>query len=377
MERRADRVILFDPADPAARWPAIAPAERAYITALAQGVPHRIANVETRWLALASKGRVLPVTVNDGSRAQSYVCSPRAAYVDYARRESEIVGLRGGTVLRAALTGAGALFAAARLDRVVHIDNWLLSTNLHGGWTGADLPSLREAMVERFPDHLLAIRSVDPWSSPVLMGAARADGWAMVPSRQIWVVDDLARAWRPRNAFGNDRRLVARSGLAIGPAAPADSPRIADLYRQLYVAKYSALNPVFTACWIAETMASGLIDYRVARDAAGTPVAVAGLLVRGGVATPPVVGYDRTRPSGDGLYRIASWLFMQAAMDRGLRLHGSAGAAHFKRLRGAHGVIEYWAMHAGHLSRPRRLAVAALAAGLERWAVPLMRRHGW
>lgn len=377
MERRADRVILFDPADPVAAWPATDPAERAYLTAMALGVPERVANVETRWLALATGTCVLPVTVNDGARSDSYVCSPRAAYVDYARRETEIVGVAGGAVLRAALSGAGALFAAARLDRIVHVDNWLLSTNLHGDWRGADLRAIRAVLAARFPDHLLAIRSVDPWSSPALHHAALGDGWAMVPSRQIWVVDDLARDWRPRNAFGNDRRLIARSGLAIGPALPADAARIANLYCQLYVGKYSALNPVFTARWIAETMTSGLVAYDVARDTGGTPMAVSGLLARGGVATPPVVGYDRTRPVSEGLYRIASWMFMQRAMASGLRLHGSAGAAHFKRLRGAHGVIEYWAMHAGHLSRPRRLAVAALAAGLERWAVPLMRRHGW
>ncbi|WP_375288741.1 hypothetical protein, partial [Sphingomonas sp.] len=183
-------MILFDPADPATHWPAIDPAERAYLTAMAQGIPERIANVETRWLALNTGTRVLPVTVNDGARAASYVCSPRAAYIDYARRETEIVGVAGGAILRAGLSGTGALFAAARLDRIAHLDNWLLSTNLHGDWSGADLPAIRETLAARFPDHLLAIRSVDPWSSPALHEAARADGWAMVPSRQIWVVDD-------------------------------------------------------------------------------------------------------------------------------------------------------------------------------------------
>jgi hypothetical protein len=369
-------VIPFDPADPGADWSGVDPAERAYLTALAGGVDERVANVDTRWLALRSGARVLPLTVNDGARSASYVCSPRAAYVDYARREGELVGM-GGPLVGAALVGADRVLAAARIDRIVHIDNWLLSTNLHGEWAGADLPAIRAALAVRFPDHILAIRSVDAWSNPTLTQASRADGWVMVPSRQIWVVDDLARDWLPRNAHGNDRRLVARSGLALGPAVPEDAARIASLYHQLYVGKYSALNPVFTARWVAETMVSGLIDYRVARDANGTPVAVAGLLVRGGVATPPVVGYDRGWPQAAGLYRIATWLFMTAALERGLRLHASAGAAHFKRLRGARGVIEYWAMHVDHLSRPRRVAIRALAAGLERWAVPMMRANGW
>jgi len=370
-------VILFDPADLAAAWPPIDAAERAYTTALASDVRARVANVGTRVLALASGGRVLPVTVDDGARGESYVCSPGAAYIDYARRETELVRPRGAAAIRVGLSVADRLLRAARIDRVVHVDNWLLSTNLHGDWDGADLPLIREALGARFPDHLLAVRSVDDWSCPALAAAARADGWIAVPSRQIWVVDDLERDWRPRSDYGNDRRLVARSRLSIEDAVPADAARIAELYRQLYVGKYSALNPVFTARFVAETMASGLLRYRVARAAGGKAVAVAGLLARGGVATPPVVGYDRAWPQEAGLYRIATWMFMGEAMRRGLRLHASAGAAHFKRLRGARGVIEYWMFDARHLPRARRLVVEALAAGLERWAVPAMRRNGW
>lgn len=370
-------MILFDPADPAADWPAIDPAERAYLAALGRGVAERVANVGTRWLALRSGDRVLPVTIDDGARSASYVCSPGAAYVDYAAREAELMGVSGGAALRLALKSAGRLLAAAKIDRIVHVDNWLLSTNLHADWDGRDLSAIRAFLAERFPDHLLAIRSVDDWSAPALAAAARDDGWAMVPSRQIWVVDDLARDWRARSAYGNDRRLVANSEVTIDSATPADAERIADLYRQLYIAKYSALNPVFTPRWVAETMASGLIEYGVAREAGGRAVAVAGLLVRGDVATPPVVGYDSSWPQSAGLYRIASWMFMRMATERGLRLHGSAGAAHFKRLRGAKGVVEYWAMDARHLSSPRRLTVATLAAGLERFVVPTMRRNGW
>lgn len=370
-------MILFDPADPATSWPEIDRSERAYFEMMARGVSGHVANVDTQWLALTSGGRVLPVTVSNGAPGDSYVCTPRAAYVDYARAELSIVRVPGAPLLDRLIGGVGALLSAARVDRIVNIDNWLLSTNLHGEWSGADLPVIRELLTRLYPDHVLAIRSVDDWSQPALAATARADGWVMVPSRQIWVLDNLAAAWRPRNQFGNDRRLVARSRLAIEPARADDAERIADLYRQLYVGKYSVLNPIFTPDYIAGTMASGLIRYRVARDRSGHPLAVAGLMARGGIATPPIVGYDRAAPKSAGLYRIASWMFMNDAMERGLRLHGSAGAADFKRLRGATGVIEYWAMQVDHLSSARQVAIRAFAALLERAVVPMMRRHGW
>lgn len=369
--------MIFDPAARTADWPAIAAAERAYIEGVARAGPTALVeNVRTRWLAVRSGERVLPVTVNDGEVGDSYVCLPHSAYILYGLREMELVGVGRQRLLAPLIRAVGRLLLAAGINRIVHVDNWLLSTNLHGGWDGADLPAIRAALTARFPDHILAIRSVDDWSSPSLAAATRADDWIMVPARQIWVTDDLARDWLPRNAHGNDRRLVARSGLAIGAAEAGDAAQIADQYRQLYVGKYSALNPIFTPRFVAETLASGLIDYRVARGGDGRVRAAAGLLVRGDVATPSVLGYDMSAPRLAGLYRIASWMFGQAALGRGARLHGSAGAAEFKRLRGSHGVIEYWAMSVAHLPRPRRLAIRALAALLERYAVPMLQRRG-
>jgi hypothetical protein len=336
-----------------------------------------VANVRTRWLALRSAGRVLPVTVNDGEIGGSYVCLPHSAYALYGRRELELVDTGAmRPLLSATIALGGGLLRAAGINRIVHVDNWLLATNLHGDWDGADLPALRRLLVARFPDHLIAVRSVEPWSSPELDGALRADGWTMLPSRQVWVTDDLAHQWRPRNCAGNDCRALARSGLRVEAPDTVDEPdahRIAELYRMLYVDKYSALNPVFTPAWIAMAARIGLLRYRVARAPSGEIMGVMGALVRGGVTTPSVVGYDTGRPRREALYPIVSWLIGDHAHRHGLRLHGSAGAAAFKRQRGARPVIECTAVWTAHLPRLRRAALAALEAFLWRVAVPVMR----
>lgn len=375
-------LTLFDPAAPPADpWPEGHAVARAYLEAVAKaGVGAMVGNVRTEWRALRSGGHVYPVTINHGETGDSYVCLPHSAYALYARREIELVGMgAAGSLLSPVIGALGGWLRRAGINRIVHIDNWLLSTSLHGDWAGGDLPVIRQLLAGLYPGHILAIRSVDPWSSPALAAAARADGWTMVPSRQIWVTDDLERDWQSRGDYRNDRRLLRRSGLAIETlevVTEADAARIADLYHQLYVGKYSPLNPVFTPAFVTMTHAIGMIRYRVARAADGTIMAVAGLFQRSDVATPPVVGYDMSRPRAEGLYRIASFLFGEDALMRGTRLNGSAGAADFKRLRGAHGVIEYWAMHTAHLGARQRRTVALLAGALERWAVPMMRRRG-
>ena len=346
-----------------------------------EGTQAFIANAASRPALLRVGDRRFPVTIDDGGLGFSYVSSPHSAYVLYAREEMDMVGMRRGRWLAgAALAVLDGLLQAARINRAVHLDNWLLSTNLHDGWDGETLADMRRVLAQRFPSHFLILRSLDAWSSPVLLEAAREDGWILLPARQVWVVDDLARDWKPRNAHGNDRRAVARSGLImedVGQLAEHDCERIAQLYAMLYIGKYSQLNPVFTARFIAFTQQTGLFTYRVARAPSGQIMAVAGMLAKGGIMTPPVVGYDTSRPKQEALYRIACYMFSDWAMVRGLRLHGSAGAAEFKRLRGAKGVIEYMAIHGGHLGAARQAPVRLLARVLESLVVPLMRRQGW
>lgn len=353
-----------------------------YMAAFAQeSASALISNATSRPMLLRFGEHSLPLTVDDGGHGRSYVASPHSAYVLYAREEMDIVRLkRGRRAAGAAIAAFDGLLRAARINRAVHLDNWLLATNLHGAWDGAGLPAIREHLAGRFPDHFLILRSLDAWSCPDLLAAARADGWLLLPARHIWVVDDLARDWLPRNNHANDRRALARSGLEVEDLATmsaADGARIAELYCMLYVGRYSALNPIFTPRFIHLSHELGLLRYRVARDSVGRIMAAAGMLARNGVMTPPVVGYDTSRPQAEALYRIASFLFCDWAMEQGLALHGSAGAAGFKQNRGAHGVIEYLAIHADHLGAGRRAAVRWLALALERVAVPMMRREGW
>lgn len=347
----------------------------------AAGTPALITNAACEMLLLRMGDARLPVTVDDGAHGRSYVSSPHSAYVLYARDEIALMGLGG---LRYAAEGVLAVLAGmlrlARLNRAVHLDNWLLSTNLHGEWDGAGLANMRTALAGRFPDHFMIIRSVDDWTCPALMDAVRTDGWTLLPARQVWVTDDLARDWRVRNNTANDARALRRSGLVVDQPeqiAEPDAERIATLYHQLYVGRYSAINPIFTAPFIMQSAANGLLTYRLLRDAAGEILAFTALRCAGGVGTVPMMGYDTQRPQSQALYRIASFCAADLAMERGLRFHGSAGASQFKRNRGARGVIEYMAVDGRHLSAPRRAGLALLAAGLQRFMVPMLEKQGW
>lgn len=373
---------LFDPAfGPCLGWPNGCAVDRTYLEAFARsGSTTLISNLRTKVMAVRSGARVFPVTINEAEYGDAYVCLPHTAYALYAKDELRI--LKAGLwtpVLGLLASGVGALLRAARINRIVHVNNYMLSTNLHGGWLGENLDAICTLLVERFPDHHIAVRSINAWSDAELLTRLRDSGWVMLPSRQIYVTDDLATAWAPRRDTRRDIALMEANTErvdALEVLRPGDAERIAELYAMLYLDRYSQLNPAFTAAYIEMTHRTGFLQYRGLRVPDGALSAVVGCFVRGGVLTTPIVGYDVARPAEEGLYRMASVFYAQMAMERGLRLNGSAGAAAFKRNRGARAVIEYTAMWTKHLSPFRRGVVGAMAAALNNVAAPLLAERG-
>jgi hypothetical protein len=373
---------IFDPATLAAAVAATAPDPAArFVALLGQGeIGALIPNIPAKIMALRHGEQVFPLTVSDGGRGGSYVVQPHSAYIGYAAHELGHAGLGVWEPLaRAGLGLTGGLLSAAGLNRIVMLDNFLVATSLHGDWDGAGLTDIMSTLTQQFPDHIIGIRSVDPWTCPELFAALRTAGWLLLPSRQIWVIDDMQRDWAARNHVKTDRRKLRQSELLIeelSMMSDSDAQRIAALYHDLYIAKYSPLNPQFTPAWIKLLHISGLVRFQVARSNAGQIMAVAGCMVRGDVMTVPVLGYDMARPQDEGLYRIASLMFGDFALENRLRLNGSAGAGEFKRLRGARSQVEYLACHIAHLSAPRQWVLRALRQGLERVAMPMMIAKG-
>lgn len=346
------------------------------------GMKAHVGNASSQPMLLRHGRLRLPVLAESGGYGDTYMTAPHSAYVLYARDELDIMDVKGARRMagHAALWSIDRALRAVRINRAVHLDNWLLSTSLHGDWKGEELACLRNALCEAFDDRLLVLRTLDEVTCPQLLEAARADGWTLLPARQVWITVDMARDWQRRSHVKRDRGALRKSGLIVELAetlSAADCERIADLYRRLYLGRYSGYNPRYTARFIALAAQLGVLRFRVARDRAGRIMAASGMRIAGGVLTVPMIAYDMERPQDEALYRIASYLSAEYAHEHGLIHHGSSGASIFKRHRGAFGVIEYTAVYSRHLPRARQLGLAAFAAFLERAMVPMLKHQGW
>jgi hypothetical protein len=358
--------------------------EAAYVRQFAKSTTQSlIRNVETSILALEVGGALVPMTVDNPRPGNCYVVSPTCAYTDYARYELGVVPRR---ELRATLKCLIAIcerwFRRNRLDRVVHVNNWMLSTNLYGAWNGDGLEDLTETLAERYPDRAIAFRSLNSFSNGGLIGCLTRAGYLLIPSRQIYVQDcrqDQGRSFTRHRDYKQDTRLVSTSSYRIcRPDRDTDQAffeRLEWLYNQLYLEKYTPLNPQFTARWMQNGHRDGWLDLIGLVSPEGRIDGVAGYVQRGDTMTTPVLGYDTALPQSIGLYRMLSWICTNEAIERRLALNCSAGAAAFKRSRGAVPHIEYCAVYIKHVEFQRKLAWRLLSGVLNRFAAPLLRRY--
>ena len=336
-------------------------------------------NLQARIEALDAGPLQLPVTVNDGGEADNaWVCSPRSTYIDYAAEEARRLLPRAlGSSVAGLCTQLGRLADACALDRAVTLNNWCLSTNLYPAVAALDLDRAIDQARQRWPGHALWWRSLNGHDNADWLAALQARGFSLIASRQVWLYPDLAGAARLPNMRADARLLQRRDLHWCGNDAidADDAPRIARLYAQLYMDKYSRWNPDYRPQMIADWQQRGLLRLEGWRDGQGQLQCIAGMFGSERQVSTPLVGYNTEAPPAMALYRTLTATSYRHARESGRQLNLSAGAARFKRLRGGIAAIEYSAVWAPAQARRTRALLAALGLLTRRIGEPLMRHY--
>lgn len=338
-----------------------------------------VQNVRTRWALLQVGDVSMPITINETDYDNSYVCSPYTGCVSYPKTEvKKLDSVFVRWFVLALVHAMGPPLRVSHINRTVCINNWLLSTNLYPQLDHAFVPELTQLLTMRFPDHAIAFRSLNDVSNHALLKQLGRDGYLLAPSRQVYFFDGASGAYLRKQNNVWDKRLLENTGYRVvqhGELRADDAVRIEQLYRMLYVDKYSPHNPQFTAHMMNEYRARRLLTMWGLRDRSGRLDGIVGAFEREGVMTVPIVGYDTSLPKQLGLYRLLMSIVLQEAANRKLRLNLSSGASHFKRLRGGTPCIEFTAVYCRHLSFSRRFAWHALTGLMRNVGAPILQRY--
>ncbi|WP_113065596.1 GNAT family N-acetyltransferase [Oleiagrimonas sp. MCCC 1A03011] len=335
-----------------------------------------IANVHARVDAVTAGNVRLPATINDDEDEQAWICSPYTTYYRYALEE---VARFGHPLLSAPLRllihGAGALLRRSRIDRAVTLNHWLVSTNSYPCLHDVDLDRAITEAKDRWPDHALWFRSLNTAHHADWLRALIRLGGVLLPSRQVYLFDDVASLAHRHRDLKRDLALLRKGeGVTCAPLQEDDHDRAAALYHELYVRKYSPLNPQYRSDLLRAWSHAGLLHLHGLRDDRGVLQGVVGILRMGNLLTSPIVGYNTALPQKLGLYRRLAARVLHEAAEQDDLVNLSAGVADFKRQRGGRPAIEYSVVLVDHLPRARRHALRALGGILRGIGVPVMKR---
>jgi hypothetical protein len=338
-----------------------------------------VTNIEAQVETIDAGPLKLPVTVNDAGWENAWVCSPLTTYSRYALEETR--RLAPGMLVRP-LSGvlgiADRCLRHAQLDCAVSINNWLISTNLYPPARGIDFDVLAASSQARWPRQAIWFRSLNMEQHADWLQALSAAGFQFIPTRQVYLFRDMKQKAAKHQNLRRDLQLLRTTPLvAVGhdEFTDTDFVRSEKLYAQLYIDKYSHLNPRYTAQFLNAWHQTGLLEFAGFRDHTGELCAVIGMFGQGSLLSAPIVGYDTARPQSTGLYRLLMARVLRTTIERDAELNLSAGAAHFKRLRGGEPAIEFSAVFSRHLPSATRRTLAGLRMLTAGLGVPIMRRY--
>lgn len=315
---------------------------------------------------------VIPLLTVQAHPDSSDVCSPITRYARYPRGEAErrvSALLRPGVGLAA--TAWGGLLASMRIERAVSVNNWLLATNPVPAIPLTRIPALVAWLVDQFPDHAIAFRSVIPTLDPEYAAALAEGGCRLVQSRVVYVIDTSDPGVLRRKNVKADRTLLARTSYRVRRPRGADGvdlDRMVALYRGLYLGRHSRFNAAYTRSYFERLLCCERVRCALFEaPGRGTFDAFAIWHEGQGHLTGAAIGYDLSLPRSLGLYRMSlMYKVLHEAAPRGLRVNLSGGTAAFKQHRGARLAPDYDAVYDRHLPPWRRLPWRLVA--WEGWA---------
>ncbi|HWU14091.1 MAG TPA: hypothetical protein VN157_08780 [Caulobacter sp.] len=367
------RVSAVD--DPSITWGD--PAVGRYVRALAGlGPTGALDNARFDLAALQLRDRALSLVLPQGPQA-SWLTSPIVTYGRSLRDEvdRELHGAQAFLARQASYLAEG-LLRATQADKIVYVNHLLFSTSLHGGWSGAEIDEALSVLRAAYPDRAIVWRSLNLGDHAPLLARMETAGGRRVLSRVVWRLAEPSKQWSPRTDVKADLRLAGAPALIVEPAptpSPDELDRVLALYADIYLAKYSRTNPGYSRAFLQAAVASGVLRLQWVRAPSGLIIAFAGDQVCEHELASPLLGHDRTRPPAQGLYRIAMALSVRRALSEGLAVNYSAGAAAFKRNRGATPALEYLVVFDSHLPPWRRAGYALLAKVLDAMTTTLER----
>jgi hypothetical protein len=343
------------------------------------GVAHYVGNIQADIFALQVDQHVFPVIATTECYDNSYVCSPYAHYILYAKEYVNLIDNRFvAGIVKAIIGGMGRYVRACRINSVVYVNHGLFSTDLYPQQiTQQQVESILDCLKRRFPGHAIIFRSLNAVSTPSWIEIQKKLHVKSVVSRYVYFTDTKNKEIFQTRILKSDLKLLRETHFEIVDSIQLqeeDCNDILRLYHTLYIDQHSILQPDFSIDLFKLLFKEEVLQFKVLKDK-GEIVGAAGYFQKDGIMFCPVFGFDKAHPQHTQIYRILSTALLLEAQKRGVVFHQSAGASFYKKIRKAEGHMEYMGVFTRHLCCKQRIGWRVLRTFINSVAPRFMQKY--
>ena len=307
--------------------------------------------------------QVYPISLAKKSKKGTcYLFSFLSQYIDYTREEilsnDKYSSLQKRTVqfLFPLLKPLG-IFTG--LENVVFINNLFLATNLYEEPSLLTNNHVTEYLKSYYNNKTIAFRSVNDSTDLEMLENLKETGAIPLVCRQLYILNPKDERYKKKRPVVQDRKLWEKTENLywekISGFKRNENEIALKYYEDLYLKKYSILNPYFTSEFLTNTLKSGLLDYYFLREkTSDLPLAVQAIERTSSVVCTPFIGYDQKKPKEVGLYRLMNRQLTELAVKGNKTLNMSSGASDFKKQRGGLPCFDYNVVLCDHLPKRKQ-----------------------
>jgi len=351
-------------------------AKKLLIPLVKDGAASYFHNIKTEMMVLKVDDLVLPITINDFESDNSYVCSFYNYYVGLGSINASIIKNK---LLRYLVTKAlktlGKILKLGKIDKIVSVNNWLFSTNLYPKLNDSQILSIREFIQEKFPKHAIVFRSINKVDKNSPLSGLRNSKFHLIASRQIFLNDTKETTFFESRLFKGDLKLLEKTDYLLDDLKnDFESTKILGLYNEIYVDKYSKLNPQLNEKFVKLLIQHQIFNFKILQKNDRID-GVIGYYSAHGVMSSPFFGYNTKVPQQANLYRLLSTVLTLEAKNKKHLYNQSSGASFYKSIRKATATIEYSAVYFKHLPFSNRMVWKTLKIVVNTFGIQWMKKY--
>lgn len=312
---------------------------------------------------IAINNELIPISLPEQHANPCYVTNLSTQYFTYVKSEvlandkySKTLKITAKYLIPLVQKG----FALMGFNKAVLVNNWLFSSNLQCKLSKSELEQITIALTNRYKNYAIVWKGVDELIYSDYKAKLAELHFMAISGRMLYVLNTEGFKLNKKRPLQQDKKRWLNQNKyqyeILNNASNLDLKRILQFYTQLYIDKYSELNPKYNLAFLNTLFNSKIYDFWILRNLENNQIEAIQIVSRKNqVSTTPFIGYNQQLSINEGLYKHLSYLLIEDSLAKDQFLNMSSGADQFKKQRGGKASFEYNMAYINHLQPMQKI----------------------